>query len=847
MIVRWLRAWLGASRPKVIGVFALTLAEAERAVAHARGDADGTPVWVWCSAPAEPIAGCERFVSGPEAANFAGDLRSVWLALAIVCWTGIRGSGRMKLGPLLRPPFRAVILNEAGDFFRASAATLASHAVRRWKDAVLSALRRTGEVAWSLAYRGGEKIVDAARLMYSLAYRAGERVQDLAGLAWSFAFRGGERAADVVCWAAEGSLAALAFLASLAPHVAYNIVTRPRERPSSNAAFHKVRRCDFVEVRLSGRRWPRRRILRSLRNSNADFLVLRRDGDEDPAEPLIATARATVSFAVAKQIAHAAWRPYRAAVKHPFRRLQTGEVTEVFAPWSSLLVVRRDQFVSLGCPRSLTTGGALLALFWKASAAGLRSITAGYGGVVTDEPAMALEDAELAARVALSARFARLAPASPHRLRGNVAWSPPHRRPFRGKPRVLVVSPYLPYPLAHGGAVRIYNLCRSMAGEIDFILACFREGGETVHYDRLHDVFREVYTVDADEKYADRSIHAQAVEYRNSAMADLIRRFCLERKVDLVQIEYTQLAEYAVDTGAIPVVLVEHDITFSLYRQLADHTRTEAARCEYERWRSFERAALQCSNAVWTMSGDDRALALQHGAPGRHTIVVPNGVDLERYSPRGPERKASRDTRSSIVLFVGSFRHLPNLLAFEALHDVVMPEVWKCHSEALLHVVAGPDFARAAANAGREHLLLPHPRITIDGFLEDLRPAYREAEIAVVPLPLSAGTNIKLLEAMACGLPIVSTQAGCQGLGLAHDREILIADLETHFASEIVRLIESSELRSRLVKNARAAAEQSFGWDSIARVALASYGSFMKNLDKGEVLGSTNAVRRASD
>src|SRR5258707_537333 len=84
---------------------------------------------------------------------------------------------------------------------------------------------------------------------------------------------------------------------------------------------------------------------------------------------------------------------------------------------------------------------------------------------------------------------------SPYALRGNLAWSPSHRLAFRGNLRVLVVSPYLPFPLSHGGAVRIYNLCRARVGRVDFVLACFREANETVCYEQLHEVFREIYVV----------------------------------------------------------------------------------------------------------------------------------------------------------------------------------------------------------------------------------------------------------------------------------------------------------------------------------------------------------------
>jgi len=358
-----------------------------------------------------------------------------------------------------------------------------------------------------------------------------------------------------------------------------------------------------------------------------------------------------------------------------------------------------------------------------------------------------------------------------------------------------------------------------MSADIDFVLACFRESGETVHYAELHEVFREVYIVDADEKHADNSLPKQVVEYRNGAMSDLIRRLCLNRRVDLVQLEYTQLAEYRDDTGAVPVLLVEHDITFTLHRQISELTGEIGARREFQRWLEFEREALQCTSAVWTMSEQDKAVAVKYGASQGRTRVVPNGVDLRRFQPEVKEEGPLE------VLFVGSFRHLPNLLAFEELQNTIMPEVWQSFPNAVLHVIAGPNHERVVEVAGKGNLLTCDPRIHIQGFVEDVRPAYRRADVVVIPLPVSAGTNIKLMEAMACARAIVSTPAGCAGLKLVHGRELMVAGLGPDFAGAIVGLLADEVTRSRMAAEARRTAEIRFGWDSIARDALKAYAS----------------------
>jgi glycosyltransferase involved in cell wall biosynthesis len=219
-------------------------------------------------------------------------------------------------------------------------------------------------------------------------------------------------------------------------------------------------------------------------------------------------------------------------------------------------------------------------------------------------------------------------------------------------------------------------------------------------------------------------------------MSDLIRS--LSRRVDLVQLEYTQMAEYREDTGAVPVILVEHDITFTLYSQLADFNPEPQARSEYGRWLDFERIALQCSNQVWTMSDEERSIALAHGASRHRTKVIPNGVDLRRFTP------APKPAGAPVVLFVGSFRHLPNLLAFELLRSSIMPSVWRECPDAVLHVIAGPYHERAAELAGKTALLTSHPRIVIEGFVEDVRPRLSRGRRSRRPAPGLSGDQYQI-------------------------------------------------------------------------------------------------------
>ncbi|HXJ38662.1 MAG TPA: glycosyltransferase family 4 protein, partial [Bryobacteraceae bacterium] len=706
---------------------------------------------------------CDHFAPAAAASR---ELRAVWPALTIVSWPGTRTATGFKLLPFTVPPFRMLVRNEAGDFFPARPGLLLNHAARRTRDAAKSAAIRLGEWAGAIP-----------KFLWSPLWRLSDRMASL-------------------------TLAFLAILAPLVWPLALAAFKRRTGESHLNLQLPSIEGSSITEILVGDRRWRRARIAEALQSAQSTFLVFRHPTCAWPVEPLLHLALQTDAFAVAHQVAYTGWRE-RISTRHPFRTLQAGEIASVFGPVSPLLVIRRDALDLFGLPRAITFGAALQLLYWRAAAAGLNSFVLGDGQKLNQEPAMALEDVEFALRLI------PLAPRFPELRRGNIATNLLLAPGFRGKPRVLVVSPYLPFPLSHGGAVRIYNLCRELSPHIDFILACFREAKETVFYEDLYRVFREIYVVDSDEKVADPTVPQQVHEYRNSAMSALVGKLCQERGVQLLQLEYTQMAEYRARAGPLPVLLVEHDITFSLHRQLNTP--------QFPLWHKFEHEALQSVAAVWTMSGQDRALALETGAPAVSTTVISNGVDLHRFQP------AQKTSQAPTILFVGSFRHLPNLLAYEALCLRILPGVRNRIPNVHLHVIAGPDHQRAAQLAGKASLLAPSPGITMQGFVEDVRPAYRECDVVVIPLPVSAGTNIKLMEAMACARAVVSTPVGCIGLDLRDGHDLLIRDLGPDFAAAVANLLEDTPTRSALTTNARQTAEDRFGWDAIARDALQSY------------------------
>jgi len=261
-------------------------------------------------------------------------------------------------------------------------------------------------------------------------------------------------------------------------------------------------------------------------------------------------------------------------------------------------------------------------------------------------------------------------------------------------------------------------------------------------------------------------------------------------------VEYTQLAEYGGD------VLVEHDVTFDLFTQVARRERTLKAAWDAWRWRRFEKDAVVRFRNVVVMSEKDAGL-LGKG------IVLENGVDLERFRP-SPEVDGER------LLFIGSFRHFPNIAAYRFFTEQVWPLLRDKFPRMTVKVVCGPDYLtywRAFADS-------PEPRreerVELLGYVADVRPLYDETNLVLVPTTVSAGTNVKVLEAMAMQRAVVSTPSGCAGLGLLHGNSVWEADSAEAFAAGIATLVKDPERRRAIAEAARAHAVRKFDWNAIA-------------------------------
>jgi glycosyltransferase involved in cell wall biosynthesis len=215
--------------------------------------------------------------------------------------------------------------------------------------------------------------------------------------------------------------------------------------------------------------------------------------------------------------------------------------------------------------------------------------------------------------------------------------------------------------------------------------------------------------------------------------------------------------------------------------------------------RRLERDVLRAFDESWMVSEQDAEVA-RALVPEAAIRVVPNAVDVSAIQP-------VRQSSKPVVLFVGSFDYAPNRIGLEWLTRRVMPAVWRERPDAHLDVVG----------RWHTHWHPPDGRVRVRGFVPDLAEAYATARCAVAPLVAGGGTPLKVIEALAYGLPLVATPLAVQGLSaLEPGRHVHVAGRPEEFASALLRLLDPSHDAGPLTAAARAQVERSYSLDAVA-------------------------------
>jgi glycosyltransferase involved in cell wall biosynthesis len=280
----------------------------------------------------------------------------------------------------------------------------------------------------------------------------------------------------------------------------------------------------------------------------------------------------------------------------------------------------------------------------------------------------------------------------------------------------------------------------------------------------------------------------------------------LTEHFDLVHADSLDLSYYFPLLEGIPLACTHHDAQSALLARRASFEPSVPRRAYFNRQASLRRKeeGLWCPRVALNVAVSEvDAGKLADIAPSSRFLVVPNGVDTSYFQPE------MRSKRHGIVS-VGGTTWYPNKDSLQYFATTILPLL---RAKGLTEPVTwvGRASAEEVDKYRREF------GITMTGYVDDVRPYVQSAACYIVPIRMGGGTRVKILDAWAMGVPIVSTAIGCEGLAAVDGQNILVRDDPELFADSVWGLLANTELGTRLGTAGRATAELHYSWDALGR------------------------------
>lgn len=382
-----------------------------------------------------------------------------------------------------------------------------------------------------------------------------------------------------------------------------------------------------------------------------------------------------------------------------------------------------------------------------------------------------------------------------------------------------MVSSFLPYPLYSGGHIRLYNLIKNLSNNHDITLIC--EKRETQTKEDILEVEKicfKVITVERKKQWSISNILKTGFStnpflvtgHTSEQMKALIKDELVRQKFDLIHVE-TFYVFQNLPKVSIPVVLAEHNIEYLVYQRYAKLANPivkpllyadilKIKRKEQEAWKKADRLVAVSNIEKTAMIRDD-------------VVVVPNGVDTESFIFRSFD-KIQKEKR---ILYIGDFKWIQNKDALE----FILKEIWPKVLERLESLNKEIDLklwivGRNIPNNLKD--LAKGKNIILDENNEEETSAiFNKSYLLLAPFRIAGGTSYKVLEAMASGTSVVTTNLGVMGLEAKPNVQVMVAQDSGDLANHVFDLLTDTSLYKRLTLNARKFVEENYDWKEITK------------------------------
>ncbi len=375
-----------------------------------------------------------------------------------------------------------------------------------------------------------------------------------------------------------------------------------------------------------------------------------------------------------------------------------------------------------------------------------------------------------------------------------------------------MLTPYLPFPLMSGGQTRSFNLIKNLSKKHEITLfSLIKDNEERRHIPELEKYCKKVRVFNRPAKpwTISNILRTGFSTYpflviRNLATKEnqAITEELSSHNYDLIHAETFYVMPHIPKTR-VPILLVEQTIEYLVYKHYVEEQAPWFLRpllkIDVMKLKYWETYFWKHAKKVVAMSDSDRK-QMENLSPGLSIDIVPNGIDAKYFLAKKRE-----DTGQPKVLYVGNFTWLQNIEAAEDLVNKVWPKIKKEVTNVKLWIV-GMHMTDYIKN-------LKSKDIEVDEGMPDIRDAYRKSTVLVTPIKGPGGTRLKILEAMASALPVVTTTVGAEGLGVKNGREALISSNLEGLVKSAIEILRNPDTAKKLGNSGRKFVEENYTWD----------------------------------
>lgn len=382
--------------------------------------------------------------------------------------------------------------------------------------------------------------------------------------------------------------------------------------------------------------------------------------------------------------------------------------------------------------------------------------------------------------------------------------------------KILMITPYLPYPLVSGGQIRTYNLLKNLSSKHKITLVSFvRDPNERQYLSSLKPFCESILIYQRRKAWSPLNILLAAVTpypflvsiYFSLSLKKDINSLLEKEKFDLIHAETFYVMPNIPQTN-VPIFLVEQVIEYLVYQRFVEGLPSyliflkPLLLLDVAKIKWWEKHFWTKAKRLAAMSDDDKEF-IEDINPKLKVDVIANGVDIEYFA-----KTKKKKTKIPTILFVGNFKWLPNRDAAKFLVSEIWPKIIEKIPKAKLWIVG--------RNPTRDLKKYESSDIRVDERIEDIRDAYGRSNVLLAPIRNGRGTKYKILEAMATKTPIVGTPLAIEGIEIINKTHAFVAQNSENLANKTILILNNHRESTRLAENAYSLVARDYNWKKIS-------------------------------